>query len=368
MGTAEKGYARSTRSPRPGSGPPRRARQSSRIIAKGKLGNGLADPPTRPGHPRCRRPWRIDGLPSGARGARPAGFQVRVDQLRSRLDLEPWAPPPAARVTVKSGVTIESSEFLGGGRRLECTPGGLCHRGAIQANPVQGRDDPVLREGRAPPRPFAESRGLSALQQRAPQAPELHPPCPSARLLDRRGPEAPHLADQRPRPCAEARVWPAHLEDVRAKIADLRAMERVLRETVARCANGRRADCPLIERPIGRPHDRRSDSRRLEFATHDATGRLRHLDTSTPTSSSPGKPRVGPPLWGRIASACRGPRRIETQSKREPPTKPPDSRQPRGQCSNREGQGLSTPVLGTSAPGSRIQGEQSAVIASRPFH
>jgi len=56
------------------------------------------------------------------------------------------------------------------------------------------------------------------------------------------------LADERKRPCAEVRVVAgAHLEDVRAKIADLRAMERVLRDTVARCADGRRADCPLIE-------------------------------------------------------------------------------------------------------------------------
>jgi MerR family mercuric resistance operon transcriptional regulator len=56
------------------------------------------------------------------------------------------------------------------------------------------------------------------------------------------------LADERKRPCAEVRaVAGAHLEDVRAKIADLRAMERVLRDTVARCADGRRADCPLIE-------------------------------------------------------------------------------------------------------------------------
>ncbi len=54
------------------------------------------------------------------------------------------------------------------------------------------------------------------------------------------------LADERKRPCAEVRVVAgAHLEDVRAKIADLRAMERVLRD--ARCADGRRADCPLIE-------------------------------------------------------------------------------------------------------------------------
>jgi MerR family mercuric resistance operon transcriptional regulator len=56
------------------------------------------------------------------------------------------------------------------------------------------------------------------------------------------------LADERKRPCADVRiVAAAHLEDVQAKIADLRAMERVLRETLARCADGRRADCPLIE-------------------------------------------------------------------------------------------------------------------------
>src|SRR5258708_612176 len=56
------------------------------------------------------------------------------------------------------------------------------------------------------------------------------------------------LADERKCPCAEVRVVAgAHLEDVRAKIADLRAMERVLRDTVARCADGRRANCALIE-------------------------------------------------------------------------------------------------------------------------
>jgi MerR family mercuric resistance operon transcriptional regulator len=56
------------------------------------------------------------------------------------------------------------------------------------------------------------------------------------------------LADERRRPCAEARtVAAAHLEDVQAKIADLRAMERVLRETVARCADGKGSHCPLIE-------------------------------------------------------------------------------------------------------------------------
>ena len=56
------------------------------------------------------------------------------------------------------------------------------------------------------------------------------------------------LADERERPCAEVRVVAeAHLRDVRAKIADLRRMERVLKATVARCAAGRRVHCPVIE-------------------------------------------------------------------------------------------------------------------------
>src|SRR2546425_7236758 len=56
------------------------------------------------------------------------------------------------------------------------------------------------------------------------------------------------LADERKRPCAEVRVVAeTHLKDVHAKIADLRRMERVLKATVAQCAVGRSADCPLIE-------------------------------------------------------------------------------------------------------------------------
>lgn len=56
------------------------------------------------------------------------------------------------------------------------------------------------------------------------------------------------LADERKRPCAEVRlVAEAHLKDVRTKTADLKRMEGVLKATVAQCAVGRRADCPLIE-------------------------------------------------------------------------------------------------------------------------
>lgn len=56
------------------------------------------------------------------------------------------------------------------------------------------------------------------------------------------------LADERKRPCAEVRVVAeAHLRDIRARIADLGRMERALEATVARCAEGRRAACPVIE-------------------------------------------------------------------------------------------------------------------------
>jgi MerR family transcriptional regulator, mercuric resistance operon regulatory protein len=57
-----------------------------------------------------------------------------------------------------------------------------------------------------------------------------------------------NLADKRKRPCAEVRVVAArHLEAVRAKIADLKSMERVLRETVSRCAKGDGWHCPVID-------------------------------------------------------------------------------------------------------------------------
>jgi MerR family mercuric resistance operon transcriptional regulator len=56
------------------------------------------------------------------------------------------------------------------------------------------------------------------------------------------------LVDERDRPCAEARDLAAtQLADVRAKIADLRRMERVLKEVVARCGDGVLPECPLIE-------------------------------------------------------------------------------------------------------------------------
>src|SRR6266404_1794655 len=48
--------------------------------------------------------------------------------------------------------------------------------------------------------------------------------------------------------CAEVRELAAsHLAEVRAKITDLRAMERVLADAVRRCAAGELPGCPVIE-------------------------------------------------------------------------------------------------------------------------
>jgi MerR family mercuric resistance operon transcriptional regulator len=60
------------------------------------------------------------------------------------------------------------------------------------------------------------------------------------------------LVDERAQPCSEARsLAAAHLNDVRNKIADLRRMERVLKDMVAKCASGTLPECPLIETLFG---------------------------------------------------------------------------------------------------------------------
>jgi MerR family mercuric resistance operon transcriptional regulator len=48
--------------------------------------------------------------------------------------------------------------------------------------------------------------------------------------------------------CADAQALAAtHLKDVRAKIADLRAMQRVLASVIRECDAGEHAGCPLID-------------------------------------------------------------------------------------------------------------------------
>ena len=81
------------------------------------------------------------------------------------------------------------------------------------------------------------------------------------------------MADDRKRPCAEVRVVAArHLEEVRDKIADLKAMERVLSETVARCAKGGGSHCPVIDalsRTGGDPNSRPIRTSRQEQPRQD---------------------------------------------------------------------------------------------------
>ena len=56
------------------------------------------------------------------------------------------------------------------------------------------------------------------------------------------------LVDERDQPCAEAsRLASVHLAEIRAKIDDLRRMEAALSEAIARCGDGARPVCPLIE-------------------------------------------------------------------------------------------------------------------------
>lgn len=57
-----------------------------------------------------------------------------------------------------------------------------------------------------------------------------------------------HLVDERNAPCGQVRaVAVPHLRDVQEKIADLKRMERVLKDVIAQCADGSRPACPLIE-------------------------------------------------------------------------------------------------------------------------
>ena len=55
-------------------------------------------------------------------------------------------------------------------------------------------------------------------------------------------------ANDRQDTCANVRkVAERHLGEVRAKIADLRAMERVLADAIRRCAAGEVPGCPIID-------------------------------------------------------------------------------------------------------------------------
>lgn len=56
------------------------------------------------------------------------------------------------------------------------------------------------------------------------------------------------LVDGGNQTCAEVKLrTELHLEDVRGKIADLRRIERVLKETAAQCSGAAVPDCPILE-------------------------------------------------------------------------------------------------------------------------
>lgn len=56
------------------------------------------------------------------------------------------------------------------------------------------------------------------------------------------------LVDRRSYSCADVRrMTMAHLDVVRAKLGDLRRLERTLSAIVAQCAGGVTPDCPIIE-------------------------------------------------------------------------------------------------------------------------
>lgn len=49
-------------------------------------------------------------------------------------------------------------------------------------------------------------------------------------------------------PCAEVKeIASHHLREIRAKIADLRKLERLLASTIAKCSGGKAPDCPVID-------------------------------------------------------------------------------------------------------------------------
>ncbi len=45
----------------------------------------------------------------------------------------------------------------------------------------------------------------------------------------------------------------SHLADVRAKITDLKRMERILKKTASECSGGKTPDCPIIDSLFAQP-------------------------------------------------------------------------------------------------------------------
>ena len=68
--------------------------------------------------------------------------------------------------------------------------------------------------------------------------------------------------------CVEVRDLAArHLADVRAKIADLKAMEGLLADAVDRCDQGEPTDCPLID-ALSRPPSQMASATPMQARPH----------------------------------------------------------------------------------------------------
>lgn len=132
------------------------------------------------------------------------------------------APQPPAALTIgklsrRTGVNIETIRYYERIKMLPAPPRTASGRRVY--GPVETRTLAFIRRSRELGFTLHEIRALLALS-------------------DDNGREV----------CAEAHNLAAgHLADVRAKIADLRAMERVLADAVRRCEIGEAPGCPLID-------------------------------------------------------------------------------------------------------------------------
>jgi MerR family transcriptional regulator, mercuric resistance operon regulatory protein len=100
------------------------------------------------------------------------------------------------------------------------------------------------------------------------------------------------LAAGGPASCTEARaIAAAHLQQVRARISDLRRMERVLAETVRACDAGDDVTCPLIA-ALSRPMAPSTTQVRDNRQTRPAVGGVqRCLEPFHQAGCSPGQRR-----------------------------------------------------------------------------
>ena len=131
------------------------------------------------------------------------------------------APPPAAlsigELSRRAGVHIETIRYYERIKMLPAPP--RTTNGRRVYGPVETRTLTFIRRSRELGFNLDQIRALLALSAKNGQA-----------------------------ACAEVRELAAqHLAEVRAKIADLRAMARVLSDAVRRCDAGEEPGCPLID-------------------------------------------------------------------------------------------------------------------------